>query len=187
MAGPGSRQSAVGSRGAGYELKLEGSEQALRRLGEAADRMEHAAPLFDRIGAMLVSSTQHRFERQADPEGNPWPKSIRAQLEGGRTLFDSGTLFRDLTHEATDQGVAVGTNLIYAAIHQFGGTIRPVADEALHFTIGGAEVFVKEVSIPQRAFLGLDADDEAAITELASQFVLAPIEGGGPLGGASAR
>lgn len=163
--------------GAGFEITLEGSDEALRQLGEAADRLEHPAPLFDLVGAMLVTSTQNRFERETDPEGNPWPPSIRVQLEGGRTLYDSGTFFGSFTHEASDAGVEVGTNAIQAAIHQFGGVIRPRSAEALHFVMGGRDVFAKQVTIPRRAFLGLDAADEEAIAELAGDYVLAPLNG----------
>jgi phage virion morphogenesis protein len=174
------------SPGAGFELKLEGSDEALQALGAAADRLDRPAPLFDLIGAMLVTSTRDRFERETDPEGTPWPPSIRARLEGGRTLFDSGQLANSLTHEADDQGVEVGTNVLYAAIHQFGGTIVPVSADALAFSIGGVPVFAQKVDIPRRAFLGLDAADRDAIIEIAEEFILAPIEGGGPAGGADA-
>lgn len=165
--------------GVGYELKLEGSEAALRKLGAAAERLEYATPLFDLVGAMLVTSTRDRFERETDPEGTPWPSSIRVQLEGGKTLFDSGHLANSFSHEPSNSGVEVGTNVLYAAIQQFGGVIRPVSADALHFSIGGRDVFVKEVTIPRRAFLGLEAADEEAIEEIAGDYVLAPFVGSG--------
>ena len=162
---------------ADFELRLEGSEKALGKVADAAARVAKPAPLYDLIGAMLVTSTQHRFHRQAGPDGNPWPKSIRAQMQGGRTLFDSGRLEGSITHEASDRGLAVGTNVLYAAIHQFGGTIRAKDGGMLHFTIGGADIFTREVNMPARPFLGLDAEDEAAIEDIASDYILAPIGG----------
>ena len=166
--------------GAGYEVRLEGAEAALGKLGDAAQRMEHPAPLFDLIGAMLVTSTQDRFERGTDPEGNPWPVSLRVRFEGGSILRDSHFLFQSITHEASDEGVEVGTNVPYAATHQFGAVIRPVVARALAFEVGGEVVFAQQVTIPRRAFLGLDDADEEAIEEIAEEFVLAPfIEGDG--------
>jgi phage virion morphogenesis protein len=165
-------------RGAGYRVELE-ADEALAKLGAAVERLEHPAPLYDIIGAMLVTSTQQRFERQAGPDGTSWPPSFRAMMEGGRTLFDGGDLFRSLTHEATDQGVEVGTNVLYAAIHQFGGTIRAKDGGMLHFSIGGADVFVREVNMPARPFLGLDAADTDAIEELAADYIVAPLVAGG--------
>ena len=92
-------------------------------LQTAAEAMDHPRPLFDEIGASLVVSTQMRFERGEGPDGNPWPPSLRAIVEGGQTLVDTARLKGSISHEASDTGVAVGTNVLYAAIHQFGGTI----------------------------------------------------------------
>jgi len=170
--------------GTGFRLELTGHGAAMAALERAADRLDHPAPLFDAIGALLVASTQLRFERGLDPEGNPWPPSLRVLIEGGKTLLDTGELVASITHEADDTGAAVGTNSIKAGPHQFGATIRPVTAEALTFEIGGAQVFAREVTIPRRAFLGLDEDDEAMIAEEAEGFVLAPfmVAGGADAG-----
>lgn len=172
--------------GAGLRLELAGHEAAMDALGKAADRLEHPSPLFDAIGALLTTSTQRRFELGSDPEGNPWPPSLRVLLEGGRTLVDSGELVGSITHQANDTGVQVGTNSIKAGPHQFGATIRPVTAKALAFSIGGQQVFAAEVTIPRRAFLGLDDDDEAMIVEEAEGFFLAPVAAM-PAGGPDAR
>lgn len=163
--------------GVGIEIQLKGSEEALKKLSAAAERLDDPTPLFDLIGASMVTSTRQRFEKETDPKGNPWPKSIRVQLEGGKTLFDQGTLANSFSHEASRSGVEWGTNVIYAAIHQLGGDIVAKDGGALHFTIGGADVFVPKVTIPQRAFLGLNDDDEATIAELAAEYIMAPIDG----------
>lgn len=169
--------------GAGIEIRgklavaLEGRDEALAKLREAADRAERPQLMYDAIGAMLVTSTQDRFERETDPAGTLWPKSIRVQLEGGKTLTDTAFLRNSVTFEADDGGLAVGTNAAYAATHQFGATIRPKTAEALAFEIGGITVFAQKVEIPQRAFLGLDDADEEAIVEIAGDFLLEPING----------
>jgi phage virion morphogenesis protein len=161
----------------GVSIRLEGSEETLSRLNEAAERFDHPAPLFDAIGAMLVTSTQTRFEKGATPDGNPWPPSLRALATGGKTLIDSARLFGSMTHEASDSGVAVGTNAIYAAIHQFGGTIRPKNAEALAFQVGGQSVFAQSVTLPARPFLGLDDEDRSAIEESVRKYLLEAVEG----------
>lgn len=160
--------------GAGYSVELQGGSQAIQKLGEAAARLDHAEPLFDLIGAMLVVSTRRRFETERAPGGNPWPQSIRARLDGGKTLTDSATLRNSMTHQATDAGVEVGTNTPYAAPNQFGAVIRPVSAKALRFTIGGRTIFAQLVTIPARPFLGIDEDDETAIEDITTKFVLEP-------------
>lgn len=159
-------------------IDLANEQGVLGQLGEAARRLDHPAPMYDLIGAALAVSTQQRFERGVDPTGNPWPPSIRALTEGGRTLIDSGVLRNSITHQADDQGVAVGTNVPYAAPNFFGADIYPKSAAALVFTIGGRKVFSQHVHLPARQALGIDADDELEISEIVSEYVLAPL--GGP-------
>ncbi len=48
----------------------------------------------------------------------------------------------------------VGSNLVYAAIHEFGGIIRPRnVSGRLVFEIDGELVFAREVTIPARPYL----------------------------------
>lgn len=79
--------------------------------------------VFDEIGAYLVSETNRRFQETVDPDGKAWEPSQRAQAEGGKTLVDYGHLRDSITHivAADGRGVEVGTNMVYGAIHQFGG------------------------------------------------------------------
>ena len=46
-------------------------------------------------------------------------------LRGGGTLTDTGRLRASISRSVSGPEVAVGTNLVYAAIHHFGGTIVP--------------------------------------------------------------
>lgn len=43
----------------------------------------------------------------------------------------------------------IGTNLEYARIHEFGGTIKPKNAKALRFNVKGKWVTVKQVTIPK--------------------------------------
>jgi phage gpG-like protein len=157
--------------GAKLEVTIE-ADEALGALGQAVGRLDDPAPLWDAVGAMLVTSTGDRFERETDPEGNPWPPSIRALADGGKTLTDTMVLRNSMTHNVLGAGVEVGSAEIYAAIHQEGGVIRPVNGEALVFSIGAATVFAWQVTIPRRAFLGLPGDDQESILALAGAWVL---------------
>ena len=49
--------------------------------------------------------------------------------------------------------IRVGSNLIYARIHEYGGTIVPKQARALVFQIGGRWIFAKKVTIPERSYL----------------------------------
>lgn len=156
----------------GVQIRVDGSDRARGFLTGLSGRLHNPRGMFDAIGAALVVSTQQRFEQQRAPAGNPWPPSIRALAEGGKTLIQSGRLVQSVTHEASNDGVAVGSNVLYAAVHQFGATIVPVTAPALAFKIGGKQVFAQSVTIPPRPYLGLDAEDEAEIEAIAGDWLL---------------
>ena len=55
--------------------------------------------------------------------------------------------------------VVIGSNKIYAAVHQFGATITPKSGQYLTFWMGGRLVKARSVTIPARPYLGISDDD----------------------------
>lgn len=153
---------------AGASVTVTVDDRAFREdLALLKKRSSNLQPAFDEIGASLLTSTQQRFEEEKDPEGEPWQKlsesyqksvvsrskkGKKVHLRGGdHILREQGNLFRSITYLATAENAAIGTNRIYAAIHQFGGSpdMRP----------GPA-------GIPARPFLGLSAEDEREVHQI---------------------
>lgn len=123
--------------------------------------------VMDDIGASMVVSTQERFLRAEDPDGNPWPISWRAQVQGGKTLIDKGLLFQSFTHNPGPAGVEWGTNVLYAAVHQFGATIKSKSGGFLKFRgADGNFRSVAAVDIPRRPYLGFNADDAQTVSQI---------------------
>jgi phage virion morphogenesis protein len=142
---------------------------ALGRLVRAGEDMSEA---MDAIGSGLEANVIDRFETGRGPGGRPWKPSIRARLAGGQTLVDSGRLRGSITYRAGPRHVEVGTNVLYAAIHQFGGTIRAKAGGRLRFKIPGVGFrSPREVTIPPRPFLGIDDADRAVVDDMLGIFV----------------
>lgn len=115
--------------GASIAIEVEDAEIAagLQRL---VDTGADLRPAFDAIGAALTFSTQRRFEAKRGPDGQEWapfaPSTLKRMPERRQPpqlLRDRLRLYSSIIHEATAEGVAVGTNVVYAAIHQFGGDI----------------------------------------------------------------
>ncbi|WP_315742832.1 MULTISPECIES: phage virion morphogenesis protein [unclassified Bradyrhizobium] len=182
--------------GALLRVDLSGQDKALGMLADAVTRLSNPRPMFEDIGLALVTSTHHRFDRSKAPDGSPWPPSLRVVQRGGKTLILSSRLYRSITFDASPTQVEVGTNVIYAAIHQFGGDIDQAPREAvLHFKTNkrtGVSRFAKPskadrarkatigartIHMPARPFLGLDQDDPRTITTIVENF----IAGGGQL------
>lgn len=151
---------------------------ALDRLAKAGADM---TPAMRAIAGHLAAETEERFETERAPSGLPWKKSQRALDEGGQTLTLHGDLRssitfnygRDFAEAGPERSGGAG---VYAAIHQFGGTIKAKNGRAL--TFGGR--LVASVSIPARPYLGFtDADADFVVDELAA-LVTASMTGAGP-------
>lgn len=149
----------------------------LQRIGQQIDKMR---PVYQGIGELLVDSTKNRFDTSTAPDGSRWAPNAAATVLGhlanisgsfskktGRLtkkgakavmakkpLIESGLLQDSFAAEATDSGVAIGTNRFAgdwdagAAVHQFGS---------------------KDGTIPARPFLGLSAQDEINVLELLAE------------------
>jgi len=156
----------------GVRIELTGADAAIAKLGQAEAALENPLGMYERIGDAMVESTRQRFDEGVEPDGSPWPISLRAQFEGGKTLIDSAALQRSITHIASSDQVEVGTNMEYAATHQFGATITPKSADALRFNIPGIGFITSQsVTIPARPFIGLSDEDEAEIEHIADDFL----------------
>lgn len=123
------------------------------------------------LGEAVRTGTIERFENSEDPEGNRWRNSIRANTEGGKTLVQSAGLKNSIAVRATAKGFAVGTNKKYAAIHQFGGTIRAKSKKGLIFKINGKFARKQEVEIPARPFLGISDSDKKEVKSTMDEYM----------------
>ena len=143
------------------------TDELLQRL----NRLSHLETrgVLNSIAEGLRTSTVERFTEEKTPEGTSWKPSIRAQEEGGKTLTKTTQLKTSIRSEVSDSGLAVGTNDIRAATHQFGDerTIRAKNKKYLTFKIGGQwkRVASVKVSIPPRPFLGISEEDEQDIKD----------------------
>lgn len=136
--------------GVSFDIKIDDAEvrKAVSNLYAKSKDMSGA---FDAIGHKLENSTVARFNSGTDPDGNPWKESIRARLFGGKTLVNKKYLKDSITHNLIGiKGVEVGTNKIYGAIHQLGGT-------------AGRN---HSVTIDARPFLGISAQDKVDIVNI---------------------
>jgi len=79
----------------------------------------------DEFGQFVVSKSVKRLKQgKVKPPTSKFTKSLRAK-PGGKTLLDTGMLWKSLTYKYEGGKVKVGSNLVYARTHQFGATIKP--------------------------------------------------------------
>lgn len=151
------------------EAKLE-YQPLLRALRQAASEMGNARPLMRSVAGIMLRAVEDNFEQEGRPKWkdlHPGTKLTR-HLQGtwpGKILQRSGGLASSIQQQFDQRQAVVGTNKVYAAIHQFGGrtkphVIRPRTKRALSF--GG--IVVRQVNhpgseIPARPFLRLTPGD----------------------------
>lgn len=149
---------------AGVQIHVDVDDRELQRtLGALLARARDLRPAMEEIGAMLLASSQQRFQEERGPDGAPWAplaESTREKRVGGRRsrqrgsaniLRVKGLLAGSLTYLAGSRDVQVGTNKRYAALHQLGGTPGMAPGPA---------------AVPARPFLGVSADDEREIGQI---------------------
>jgi phage gpG-like protein len=158
-----------------YKLDTTVSTEAMLGIKERAGDMR---PPLRTIARHNVDQTRRRFLAGRGPDGQVWKKGLKTS---GKTLIGAGILMRSIQDRPpTGNSVEWGSNLIYARVHQFGATVRPVtAGGALRFQLNGRWVIASKVEIPARPYLGMNQADleNAAGTLLA--YVAGPL--GGPL------
>ena len=124
-------------------------------LKELARRGDNARPALLEIGEYLTESTEQRFADQVDPDGNSWkalsPKYASKKKRNADLILVLNTyLGSTIAKNATNTSVEVGSNLIYAATHQFGDDER---------------------NIPARPFIGISTADETEIIEILKGYL----------------
>lgn len=161
------------------EARLE-YKPILNALRRAAGEMGNTRPLMRSVAGIMFRAVEDNFEQDGRPKWkdlHPGTKLSRYKQGTwpGKILQRSGGLASSIQQQFDQREAVVGTNKIYAAIHQFGGktaphVIRPKTKRALSF--GG--IVVRQVNhpgsdIPARPFLRLTPGDLREIILVTNQ------------------
>lgn len=145
-------------------IEPEGLEEIQAALNLLAERGRRLTPCLKDVGEHLLRSIDRRFDEQISPEWQPWAdisdvtkERKQGRFGEGKILTDTGRLRRSISYDASHNGLVVGTNTIYAAIHQLGGETG----------IGK--------TMPARPFLGLSDQDKQDILEIVAEHLIGPV------------
>jgi len=119
-----------------------------------ATGLEEVILRFDELG----SGAQARLEAAVGKQAADLAAVVRDdKLSGGVLNVRSGTLRNsihvEMSSDFTGVLAVVGTDVVYAAIHEYGGVIVPKVAKALRFMIGDQVIHAKSVTMPERSFL----------------------------------
>ncbi|MGV1825588.1 phage virion morphogenesis protein [Agrobacterium vitis] len=149
----------------GISYKATIDDQDMReKLAEFIGKMRRPAGFYKNVGEHLLNSVKDNFENESAPDGNRWKtlsqstRDLRSKKYANAPttiLRASGDLMNSINMLASDTDVRIGSSLIYAAIHQFGG------DAGLG----------KKVTLTARPYLGLSAADEDEVMAIAEEWL----------------
>lgn len=137
---------------------------SLPRLEQLRAKLRDMSQPLAAIGNALKEEARLRFVEQASPYGPAWKPLSPATLANPRRgrnaqiLRDTGRLMNSITYESNASSATVGTNVIYAAIHQFGGKAGRG----------------RKVTIPARPYLptnGLPPDQMAEVVTVLERYL----------------
>ena len=146
---------------------------AIEHLSGLVDAINDPSPLLAELGEYGLRSTRARFKTQTAPDGTAWTALRRwyqkeKRPNQNRILTLNGYLRGQMTWQLVgDRMVEIGSNLPYAAVHQFGATIKPRAAKVRMFRGHVA----KSVTIPARPYLGLSDEDRSEIVERSLEWL----------------
>lgn len=145
------------------ELKLE-HNKALKVFTDLAAAGADLSPVMREIAGMLADASEQAFANESDPNtGEAWKPlteshKARRQEKGytGPILQMTGSLAASIQSDWGRDFAQVGSNKIYAAIHQHGGT---------------SDMRSANAAIPGRPFLGAGDDDREEIMEVLTRHL----------------
>ena len=166
---------------------LSAIDRVNRRIGQLADIDRRS--LLETVGAVVESQTRNRISNEKrSPDGTPWQawsERHAGTRHGGHGLLEGdGELIDSMTHEVSADAVEIGSNKIYARIHQEGSGDEPVNVPAhqrrvtqvfgrvLPFPVwANVEAYSFNQNIPAREYLGLSDDNEAELETVIEDFL----------------
>lgn len=144
-------------------------------LTKLVDALGDLSGALKNIGEFERSAMIDRIEREVTPEGQPFRplNPLYAETKKGPGILrgESGDLAR-IVYQLGVQEVEVGSNSEHAAIHHFGGVIKPKTASALVFSMGNAVFKVKSVKIPARPFARLSEEDRQEILDILGDYLV---------------
>ena len=140
--------------------------KAISYLKGMVRRMQVPEPALKRVGQYVVGLSQQAFKDSRDPTTHgAWKplSDVTKSLRRGSTeqiLVDVGTLRKSIHKLITGKNkVAVGTNKVYGAMHQYGGTTSPRS-------------MIPNKKIPARPYLGIDKAGYSEIHNIVKRYMV---------------
>jgi len=175
--------------GAGINLTVRAG-RLHQRLYNAIKRFRNPRRGFEQIGEYMMGSVLKNFEEGGRPD--PWAplkgrtllaraggarkaikkrgglrKAAAKAIYGHKILIDSGRLRGSIHYLAGQSSVQIGSNLVYAATHQYGRRFTKARGSR-----SGSSTWS---NIPARPFLVMQEEDRSAVRDILHRYLVEPL------------
>lgn len=159
----------------------------MRKLGALEKRASGLSPLLKNVGEYKVEATQGLFDKEHGPDGVKWAAlsdRYKKKKKGSKILTETRRLRDSIIYAVRNGNLRVGTNVIYAAPHQFGldkALVVPAHKRLVKKAFGKPLAFPVWASVrahlfnphlPARPFLGWNNQDREEISAMVDDFLL---------------
>lgn len=140
------------------EIKID-NKKVEKALLEIAQKTSNLRPLMKNIAGIMADSTEENFKEEGRPKWKDLSEKTKTARKKtghypGQILQVSGQLALSVTTQYDDTSAIIGSNKVYAAIHQLGGQ-------------AGKN---KKTTIPARPYLSLFENDYHDILEVIEKY-----------------
>ncbi|WP_304635532.1 phage virion morphogenesis protein [Pseudoalteromonas sp.] len=147
--------------GARIDISTEGATAVSDVLTQLVKNLDNLSPALGNVGEHLMLTHRDHFDEQRSPDGDPWqslsPEYAKRKKKNKDKVLRLNDILRDtLAYNIGSDSLEFGSNLEYAAIHQFGGI---------------SDMSPRLAAIPARPFLGLSTEDEQEVIEILGGFL----------------
>lgn len=170
-------------------MKLEGDFSSVLEFNNPFEGAKYER-LKKTLLSLMLGQKDALFEKSQDPNGTGWVKLSQKALARRmaktpkkkrniepKILVDTGALRNSLTDQSNPYGlrdtsadeVKLGTNVPYAAIHNYGGVINHPGTKN-GFGIG-VEIKPYKITIPPRPFMGFGNEDSSRVSETIEHYM----------------
>lgn len=141
------------------EIKID-NKKVEKALLEITQKTSNLRPLMKNIAGIMADSTEENFKEEGRPKWKDLSEKTKTARKKtghylGQILQVSGQLALSVTTQYDDSSVVIGSNKVYAAIHQLGGQ-------------AGKN---KKITIPARPYLKLTDDDFDEIISIVEKYL----------------
>ncbi len=141
------------------EIKID-NKKVEKALLEIAQKTSNLRPLMKNIAGIMAYSTEENFKVEGRPKWKDLSEKTKTARKKtghypGQILQVSGQLALSVTTQYDDSSAVIGSNKVYAAIHQLGGLVGKN----------------KKTTIPARPYLVVTDDDFEDILSQTQKYI----------------